>query len=325
MVVKKMAKHLRTVKASLIMGILLVSLFVAFIPSTSAAFFSVDADVKMNYDAIAASNKVIPLSGEIAIPINISAQIQGLLAKFFSKIFDGRTDMSIDLSIKETPSWLTARVSPNVVNPPLSTTWESEEAYVHISFNENAPAHEPAIITIEMHASAPGSLGRVKEATKTATISFTPSYLPIIDATPKSTYKEISPGEIVTFDIDLENLGNAETEFLFTVTDAPNGWSASILSNTKVGSKIDGDNPTKTIKLFIQPPYSFGYHNDREDIRISVKGRYFAGGAALETEEYEITFTVRSRGFSTPGFEVALTFFALMGVAFIVSKKQKKK
>jgi len=321
-----MTKHLRTVKASIVMGILLVSLFVAFIPSTSAAlFFGCTSEVKMNYDAEAASGKIVPLSGEITIPINISTQIQGLFANILVGILKNKgVTTSVDLSIKESPSWATARISPNIVNPIISTTYSSEEAYVHVSFNENSPAHEPAIFTIEMHVSVPGAFGRVEETTKTATISFTPSYLPIIDATPKSTYKEIGPGDIVTFDIDLENLGNAETEFLFSVISVPDGWSASMISNTKVGSRVDDNDPTKTVQLFVQPPYGFGYHNEREDIKITVKGRYFAGGAPLETESYEIIFTVRSRGFSTPGFEAAFALFVLIGVALVVKKLKKK-
>lgn len=322
-----MTKHLRTVKVSLILGILLVSAIAAFIPSTSAAplLFGCDADVKMNYDAIAASSKVVPLSGEIQIPINISTQVQGLFANILVPIlFNKGITTSVDLSIKNSPSWATARISPNVVNPDISTSWSGEEAYVHVSFNEDSPAHETAIFAIEMHVRVPGAFGRVREATKTAEISFVPSYLPIIDATPQSTYKEISPGEILTFNIDLENLGNAETEFIFSVIDVPDGWSASIISNTKVGSRVDGKDPTKTVKLFVQAPYGFGYHNEREDIRISVKGRYFAGGAGvLETEDYEITFTVRNRGFSTPGFEAAFTLFALVGIALIVKKRKK--
>ena len=319
-----MTKRLRTVKANIVMGILLVSLFVAFIPSTSAALFGNDADVKMTYDAIAASNKVVPLSGEITIPINISTQVQGLFANILVPILSNRgVTTSVDLSVKNSPPWATARVSPNVVNPKISTSWTGEEAYVHVSFNVDSPAHETAIFTIEMHASVPGAFGRVREVTKTAEIAFVPSYLPIIDATPQSTYKEMSPGEILTFNIDLENLGNAETEFLFSVIDVPDGWSASIISNTKVGSRVDGNDPTKTVQLFVQAPYGFGYHNEREDVRISVKGRFYAGGAPLVTEDYEITFTVRNRGFSTPGFEAAFTLFALAGIALIVKKRKK--
>ena len=104
---------------------------------------------------------------------------------------------------------------------------------MHISFTEKAPAFVPATVVIEMYSHEISNFFyKIEDVTRTAEISFIPDYIPIIDATPKSTYKEISPGKIVTFDIDLENLGNAKTEFVFNVIDIPKGWSASILSNT---------------------------------------------------------------------------------------------
>lgn len=320
-----MTKNLRTAKVCIVMGILLISVFVSLVPSTSARLLTSTVDVKMEYDASAASNNIIPLVDQLIIPINISTQIQGVFAKLYERILEGRTSASVDLSVGQTPSWASAMISPNVVTPDISSTWGApQQAYVYISFDETAPANMPLVIEIQMHAYVPGSLGLIQDATKSADIQFTPAFLPIIDATPKSTYKEINPGDIVTFDIDLENLGNAETEFLFSVVSVPDGWSASIISNTKVGSRVDGKDPTKTVQLFVQPPYGFGYHNERKDIKITAQGRYFAGGTALETESYEIIFTVRSRGFSTPGFEAAFALFVLVGVALVVKKLKKK-
>ncbi len=319
--VVKMKKHLRTVKTTIVLGLIFFSLIVAIAPSSSAR---VATDVKMTYSARDASEKIVPLSGEITIDINISAKIRGITATIL-EWFLGGADFSIRLAVKETPEWCTARISPNVVNPIISSQWQSEEAYVHVSFKGTAPAHEPTIITIEMVASAKGSFGTVKGVTEMAEISFTPSYIPIIDATPRTTYKEISPGEIVLFYIDLENLGNAETEFIFRITEVPKGWSASMLSTIKVGSKLQNENPKDTVELRIQPPYDFGYHNEQENIKIEVYGKYFIPllEKPLQSEVYEITFTVRNRGFSTPGFESALVIVALIGVALIIKKRGK--
>jgi len=321
-----MTKHLRTVKASFVLGILLVSLFVAFIPSTSASVQRGNrVNVKMDYDPVAASEKIVPLSGEIEIPIYISTKVEGLFANFLTSRFPSAYTVSVDLSVQGTKPWFTAWISPNVVNPDIGINWRQTNASVHISFNENAPAHESAIIDISMHAYVTGGFGRFNDKTTTAQLSFVPSYLPIIDATPKTTYMEISPGEIGLFDIDLENLGNAETEFLFTVIDVPEGWSANIVSNTKVGSKIDGDDPTKTIQLSVQPPFNFGYHNERKDITIGVRGRFYAGASGvLETDTYEIIFTVQNRGFSTPGFEIGVMGIALLIIISIIYKKKQK-
>ena len=328
-----MKKHFRKLKTTLIIGLLLITVFTALIPTSSAgiigSLLGLKTNVIMNYDAIGANEKVVPLSGEITINLSFETQIEGILARFVANILSQNSvQVSVDLTVEDAPSWATARVSPNVVTAPISSSWveTAQESYIHVSFKDDAPAHEVAIFTIKMHASVPGGIFNIRDYTTTATVSFTPSYLPIIDATPKETYKEITPGEIAVFDIELENLGNAETEYLFKVVPPiPDGWSASIVSSTKVGSELQGDNPRKTVQLFVQPPFNFGYHNDRKDITITVMGRYYAGGVGvLETDEYELIFTVQNRGFSTPGFEVAGVLAALV-VIILIQRKRKTK
>ena len=294
-------------------------MIVAFTPSSTAALLSVDIDVVMTYDAQATSEKILPLTGEIAIEIDINAKIQGLLAKFYERIFAGRADMSVDLTVKETPSWCTARISPNVVNPTLSTLWAKQPAYVHISFNEDAPAHEVAIITIEMQANAPGTWGRVKGVTKTATISFTPGYLPIIDAVPLNNSQVTKPGKTVTFDIDLENLGNAETEFIFNVMEIPEGWTVSVPSNITIGSRLQGINPKKTVQFSVTPPGNIESQKIREIINLTVVGQYFASPETeLKTDEYVMSFTVEVEDASTPGFEPIVLILSIVIIALII-------
>ena len=82
------------------------------------------------------------MSGEVTIPINISYKISGRFANFVVNYLIKNSLATIDLSIKNTPKWCTARISPNVVNPTISSQWHSEEAYVEISITELAPAFE---------------------------------------------------------------------------------------------------------------------------------------------------------------------------------------
>lgn len=274
---------------------LLICFILTFSTPCNAKLLSVATDVKMSYDAQSTSEKIVPLSGEVTINITISAKIRGLLASFFEKIFRRRTDFTIDLSVKETPKWCTARVTPNVVNPQISSQWQPEEAYIHVSFSELAPAHIPTIVTIEMNASAQGTLGRIKGNTETAEISFTAAYLPIIDATPRNTHTEINLGENAIFYIDLENLANAETEFVFEITEKPKKWNVSIPSSVVIGSRVMGDNSEKTIQMSVRPPNNFKKYNESENISIEFYGQYFASTTQqeLRSDTYEITFTVK--------------------------------
>ncbi len=274
---------------------LLTCFIITFSTPCNARLLLVDTDIKMTYNAKTASEKIVPLSGEITFPINISVKIRGLFVSILERFFLGRTDFTISLAIKEKPKWCSARISPNVVNPKISSEWQTEEAYIHVSFSGSAPAHIPTIVTIEMNASAKGTLGYIRGVTETAEISLTPGYLPIIDAIPRSTSTEINPGEKAIFYIDLENLANGETEFVFEVTEKPKKWNVTIPSSVVIGSRVMGDNSEKTIQMSVRPPNNFKKYNKSENISIEVYGQYFASGnnPELRSDVYEITFTVK--------------------------------
>ena len=137
---------------------------------------------------------------------------------------------------------------------------------------------------------------------------------------------EIGPMDTAEFQIDITNLGNANTEVLCQVLDAPDGWSANIITNVVLGSKILGStgDTIQTIYFKIKPPYGFGYHNDRQQISVKLTPSYL-WDPTLEGKEYQIDFVVQSRGFSTPGFELPLMAVALISIALIYKIRKKNK
>jgi len=322
-----MTKSFRTVKASIVMGILLISVFVAFMPSSSAGIIKSSSNLKLEYDASALEENVQPLGGPRPVTINVGYLVSGIFAKQAVDFLAGRVPPMIELSVEETPSYATAWVEPNVVSPDMGTSWSTASATLWVSFKENVPARAEVTIKVKMHArSIPGILFEVTEATSYGDVSFTPGYLPIISVTTVTgNFKEISPGQTATFDIELENLGNAKTVVDFRILDIPKDWSPNIQSRVTLGAGVLGEDPKTTVQLVIQPPYGFGYHNDRETIRVEITPSYYGDpGAPDVTGLPQIeTFTVQSRGFSTPGFEAVFALFALIGVAFIVKKRKK--
>ena len=84
-----MAKTFRAIKASFIMGILLVSILAVSIPSISAGLFlNAEQDVVLTADVSAIQTEFKPVGGAYFIPINISVAIRGLLSKIIEKIFE---------------------------------------------------------------------------------------------------------------------------------------------------------------------------------------------------------------------------------------------
>jgi hypothetical protein len=327
-----MTKTLRNVKVGIVMGVLLFSAFAVLIPSSSAGplgLVNCNAMLKVfPENANELNTRVVPLAGPMIVRIQIGYLVTGIFSEPTIARFTNTVPASISISVEETPEWCTATVEPNVVSPKIQSGWCYDTADLKVSFKQNVPARGEVAIKIKMQAAEVSALiWKINAVADVGTITFTPEYLPIISVNPTITLKDMSPGQVAEFPIELENLGNAQTKFIIDLVNVPEGWVASIPSNVDVGSKVEGQNNKKTVTLTVQPPLGFGYHNDREEITIKVRGVYFAksAGTNLTTDEYPYVFTITSRGFSTPGFEAIFVVFALVSVALIIKIRQKTK
>ena len=328
-----MKKNFRAVKASILMCVFLVSLFAVLMPSSSAGILKSSAQLKVELANPEQSRFVTPLEGEVPIRLKVGYLVVGLFAPAAINRFSSvNMPAQISLSVEETPSFCTATIQPNVVSPELHTGWcYDDSAYLLVSFKENAPAIGPVSIKIKMQSiDLNAVMFEIKPSTDYGTITFSPTYRPIIDATPRVTYAETNPGKSIEIPIDLTNLGNANTEFILEVKDVPDGWVASMPSSIKVPAAANGGTSKTTVMLQVTPAYGFGYHDDTVKIELSIYGQYYAGSGTtnattLKTDVYTPSVTIKSRGFSTPGFEAIFVIFALVGIAFIVKKRQKIK
>jgi hypothetical protein len=332
-----MTKHLRTFKACIVMGVLILSIFAVLMPSSSAGIiFPIKSQATLQLvaqDPAALAPFVKPLE-PMVIPIRVNYLISGLFANGASNHLGGRAHATISLSVvtADLPEWAAADVEPNVISIQMEkgvTFLSNDVVVLTVSFKEGIPARGRVTTKIKMVASpVKGILHQIEGTELIGTITVTPEFMPLIDATPRVTYAEVSPGQPATIPIDCENLGNAMTEFIFKIVNVPDGWVASIPANAFIASAAEGKDPKDTINLLITPPYGFGYHNELEDITVSIKGQYFGGPSGdkiLDTSEYFHTISIRNRGFSTPGFEAIFLIFALVGVVFIFKKRQKNK
>jgi len=219
----------------------LISLSLAFVPSSSAGLLKNTATLKLALtDSQAASEMVVPLGGAMNVDVQIGYLVSGLFATQAINLYQQRQiPASIHLSVEETPSFCTATIQPNVVTPEIKKGYSYDNATLRISFKEEAPAMGEVKIKIRMHADMiPGLLFQINEATFIGEIAFMPAYLPIISVTPQGNFLEISPGEVARFDIEIENLGNAKTVVDFTILNFPKDWSPKSLKMEKLLSNF---------------------------------------------------------------------------------------
>ena len=188
-----------------------------------------------------------------------------------------------------------------------------------MKFTEDAPAGAQVTIPITLKANEvrlPFITLNAKKVEGNG-VSFNTKFLPIIDAQLKSKVIEIAPGNIGSFEIDLINAGNAETEFVFKSADVPEGWVVSYPPKALVPSRENGGQ--KTISIDVATPYKFGWHDATHKISITYQGRYFASGLdELESDEYELILVVRDRGFSATPFELLVVIILAIVIAVVI-------
>lgn len=143
----------------------------------------------------------------------------------------------------------------------------------------------------------------------------------IMDITPRQTIQQTTPGQLVTFDIELKNLGGQKAIIYCEILDDPEGWRASIVPDLVID-----EYSTTSITFTVSPPSGIGYHDESETIRVSFTPTHYLN-TSLELNETILTFQVRSEGFYLAGLEIVAIIVALLVIllAILIVKKRMKK
>ena len=281
-------------------------------------FFAANLVIGVDFNKTAAYEPLLPVDRVKQIEVYVSTDLSGLYVDDMWYIEEINTNayenQSIfgNIKVNNTPSWCTATVFPNL-NVPLNIKKDgfSREVTLVIAVDEDAPAFSQEEIELEITV---GNIGSIVGGTYTRKIQFIAGYLPLLDFNIPEKTKSISPGEIADFQMNVENLGNAKTLLNIDVLDKPEGWTIGVPDKVEI-------NDSSTIILNVQGPISFGYHDEKESIRLKMVPAHFEN-TSVTGEEYIVSFIIQSRGFSTPGFGI-LGLFLAFTIVFICSKKNR--
>jgi len=315
-----MTKKFRTMKASIVMGVLLVSIFAAFIPTSSAGLFiNLSSYVSIDLGNESLEKPIVPRSepGQLTIYVTYGVNKGGMLSQLLFALYEGR-QVNIKLQITEKSDWCTATLPADTITTSTSAGAETERTTtLTVRVDENAPAYGAGYVKIE--ASVP-RIGPIEGFSQIFTIEFTPAYLPIISAVPQGNSKTIGPMDTAVFPIVVENMGNARTTVKFTIENVPEGWIAVVDDEITLD---EAQGSTGTAYLTIKPPKGFGYHNDPTSITVTLTPFRTQNPSQIGPPK-EVTVMVESRGFSTPGFEPILFIGALLMIVLLLKWKKKK-
>jgi hypothetical protein len=300
-----MKKNFKTMKATLIMGLLLVSLFVSIIPTTSAAggFISLESYVNVNYDESITNEPIMIRGTGKAATINITYGVTGASlftvgAQILLAMHYGRT-VKIKVEPFNFPDWASVSVS----EWPTAKIQAGEKSYpvtLIVKVDENAPAYGKG--DIKLRITVP-DVGLIKGIVDEISIPFSVGYTPIVTHQVVGGENQIiGPMDTAVFPIELTNMGNARTRVKLEITNIPDGWSAIITNDVVLE---EGAGSKATVYLTVRPPKGFGYHDESASILIKytpemVEQPSFFG------ESRPIGILVDSRGFSVIGIEMVI-------------------
>jgi hypothetical protein len=316
-----MTKKMRSVKASIVTGLVIISTLVTLFPPTSAGLiFNLQSVLNVTW------------GNEIDEPIIPRGEIRSLTLVITHKIARGPAGeavlvtlegslIPIHVSIIDTPSWCTATLSQGTLSVIVQSNQISTvETTLSISVANDAPAYGLGYIKVKATAE---TTGLIEGCENEFTLSFLPEYKALIEPSyPESYSKDIGPMDTAVFPIEIENLGNARTIVFLNVSNIPKDWIAMVTDQLTIA---EGAGSKGTAYLIVKPSKSFGYHNEEGTIRVSmqpVKADDYSKKGEITTQ----TFLVQSRGFSTPGFETIffLSAFALVFLIISFTRKRKK-
>jgi hypothetical protein len=336
-----MTKHLRAVKATLIIGLVLVGTLFSTIlisPDTTTAeakFFTFDSELQITYDADAVNQATFPPDGPpVSIPIYINYRVdipQAIFSNTLLRIIFLQTiiifSAQISITVVNQPEWAAVSITPSNPYVNIDNTFQNTTAILQIAAHSDAPAEG---FTLKLHATVPPLLNQhigAKEAD--LNIIFQPGYIPLINIDVENPSRIIDPQSTCTFKITITNLGNKETLVTGKVIQAPDGWAA-LLSQTQItipSTKSAGNN-VASLSFSITPPYGFGYHNDVGSILLEFTPQFSppqGNNPSYIGTPVQVPLIVRSRGFSVPGFEIFGMIIALGISIALIARKQKIK
>ena len=315
-----MVKLIKSAKSTILLLILLVSLYAVSIPVN--AFPRLNSNVDVVWGEQDAVKPVIPRDEIRKLNITVKYKIDyggdfayGALVAYSSTKIPINAMVSIKV-IDHSP-WCSADLSPEVALSRITTGLVQSTVNLNLVLKDDAPAYGDGYITIKARVPTMGMIGGIE---KEFTLDFTPEYLPRININlPEGTTKNIGPMDSAVLPIEVNNMGNARTTVFFKIDDIPKGWTVAVTDDITLE-----DSQAKSAYITVKPPKEFGYHYDQKGIMVKLTPAR-AEDLTNVGEPLYVTFIIQSRGFSTPGFE-AIGFIGALAIVmltiFIIRKRK---
>jgi len=324
----------RTLKTSIILGILLVSA-IAFIPGTAVSqqaeesprLISFNSYIDLDYDT-SPLNDPLAIDVSVAIPLkvrywtDIPAIFRAIPFPINYLILFGQAIgpmQKIHLEILNPPDWANVYISsPDVLTDIPFSEEEHREITANLILSPRVEA--PAVsYKIDIVASC-NQIKRLNGFSYQESIDFTPSFIPTIQISTDNPIRTVGPHESINFKIDVKNLGNKITRVTPKLIGVDEDWTPTI---NPPEYEIP-PNQESTFTFSIVTPFDFGWHNDYGRFQLDFRSEVYPFRQSAANHTQSIYLVINNYGFSTPGFEFITLISALMVIGIIIKRRRVK-
>ena len=323
-----MKRNFKKIKATLILGILLVSVSAALVPTSSAGIIvNLSGYARISYDSKNFSGTPIVPGGELRpLPIIITYGTNSAgFIPFIAEIFYGlhrNRQVNIKLELVKWSPWST----PTLTQGTLTTSVKDEEQTLHANINLkvdiDAPAFGSGFVTVRVTVP---KVGMIEKYENEFTIEFDPAYVANIDIEfSQGKEIEISPYNATVIPIEITNLGNGITTVKTEIVNISEKWNVSISDvpdvmievggtvQTSLTVRVDHKFTEETIKLKFTPAFSEEATCAGEPFVTSI---VFINDGSYKEEDFDIDTNLL--------FGIIFIIILLLIFALILKKRRK--
>ena len=255
-----MKRNLKSVKSTLVIGLVLISTCTIFIPTISAGLiFNLQSVISVSWDGSEAE-KPIEID-DLVTSLDLKIDYIVTRGSFGRRILASYSDRIayVYLEVADCSHWISASLQTDTI-PMIVTDQEqpAKHATLLLQTEEPAPAYEQGYVIIRAYVRR---IGLIKGDEKTFTINIFSGYKSNVELDlPDGSFYTISPFEATEIPIEFTNFGNAKTIVSVEVENVSESFDI-----TTSDVVVDFTNGTGTAYLIIVAD------NDFEEEKVTLK------------------------------------------------------
>jgi hypothetical protein len=229
----------------------------------------------------------------------------------------------ITLQVDNSPSWISATVSPSTVyiEPSQNGGCQSTNTNVVVQTTSNAPAFRQGNIKISAQAESNGDLDGSSGET---TIPVQAGFYSVVDARTPKTVVIAGPQEKIEFPIKIANFGNGPQTVFLDTSQQTEGLDIVLPGAVQVSSKATGaEDNTRTAVVSVQTPSKNGYINQPGTFTLDVSSAYSLK-QSINGMSTRVSSLITTKGFFVPGPGSAAAVLAMAGVAMGLARRRER-